>query len=100
MLVLLPVTARTQQRQPAGREITLEGAVNFRDLGGYLTTDYRRVSTGCIYRAGNISKLSDADMEVMKRLKIYTVIDFRGDDEATAAPDRLLPGADYLRLSA
>ncbi len=99
MLVLLPVSVEAQ-RQPPKREVALEGAVNFRDLGGYATTDYRRVAMRRIYRAGDISKLTDADMEELKRRKIYTVIDFRGEDEAAAAPDRLLPGADYLLLPA
>ena len=100
MLVLLSVSSRAQQRQVPVREAALEGAVNFRDLGGYLTTDFRRISMGRIYRAGDISKLTDADMEEMKRRKIYTVIDFRGEDEAAGAPDRLLPAADYLLLPA
>ena len=85
---------------PAGREIPLEGAVNFRDLGGYVTTEYRRTKTGIIYRAAELSKLTDADMEELKRRKIYTVIDFRGEEEAKAAPDRLPEGADYLLLPA
>jgi protein-tyrosine phosphatase len=99
MLTILPDVVGAQQRQVSEREVALEGAVNFRDLGGYTTTDYRRLSMGRIYRAGDISKLSDADMEELKRRKIYTVVDFRSEEEATAAPDRLLPGADYLRLA-
>ena len=100
ILVILSDVIEAQQRQPSGREVTLEGAVNFRDLGGYTTTDYRRMAMGKLYRAGDVSKLSDADMEELKRRKIYTVVDFRSEDEAAAAPDRLLPGADYLLLDA
>jgi protein-tyrosine phosphatase len=102
MFVFLPAVAWAQQRQtPASsRELSLAGAVNFRDLGGYSTTDFRRIDMRRVYRAGDISKLTDEDMEELKRRKIYTVIDFRGDEEAAAHPDRLLPGADYLRLSA
>ena len=100
MLAFFSDVAEAQQRQASGREVALEGAVNFRDLGGYATTDYRRMSMGRVYRAGDISKLTDADMEELKRRKIYTVIDFRGEEEAAAAPDRLLPGADYLLLPA
>jgi len=100
MIVLLSVTVEAQQRQAPKREVVLEGAVNFRDLGGYATTDYRRISMGRIYRAGDLSKLTDADMEELKRRKINTVIDFRGETETAAAPDRLLPGADYLQLPA
>ena len=100
MLVWLPVTIMAQQRQAPKRDVALEGAVNFRDLGGYTTTEYRRIAMGRIYRAGDISRLTDTDMEELKRRKIYTVIDFRSEDEISAAPDRLLPGADYLSLPA
>jgi len=99
MLAFLSDVVEAQQRQASGREVLLEGAVNFRDLGGYSTTDFRRISTGRIYRAGDISKLTDSDMEELKRRKIYTVVDFRGEDEVAASPDRLPPGADYLLLS-
>ena len=100
IIVLLPVTVEAQQRQMPKRELELEGVVNFRDLGGYTTTDYRRVVMGRVYRSGDISQLTDADMEALKRRKIYTVIDFRGEDEAAASPDRLPSGADYLLLPA
>ena len=100
MWIYLPLVVEAQQRPPAGRDVALSGAVNFRDLGGYATTDYRRTAMGRIYRAGDISRLTDADMETMKRRRIYTAIDFRGEEEAAAAPDRLLPGADYLLLPA
>ena len=99
IFVWLPIVSEAQQRQTPNREVALEGAVNFRDLGGYVTTDYRRIVMRRIYRAGDISKLTDADMEELKRRKIYTVVDFRGEDEIAAAPDRLLHDADYLPLS-
>ena len=95
MFLWLPVSIEAQQ---INREVTLESGVNFRDLGGYVTTDYRRIVMRRIYRAGDISQLTDADMEELKRRKIYTVVDFRSEDEVSAAPDRLLSGADYLSL--
>ena len=98
MLVWLPVTVVAQRGQTPVREVALEGAVNFRDLGGYTTTDYRRIAMRRLYRAGDISQLTDADMEELKRRKIYTVVDFRGEGESVAAPDRLLPGTDYLSI--
>jgi protein-tyrosine phosphatase len=100
MLAFLPDVVESQQRQATEREVALEGAINFRDLGGYATTDYRSISMGRLYRAGDISQLTDADMEELKRRKIYTVVDFRGEEESAEAPDRLLPGADYLPLPA
>lgn len=97
---LLPVNASAQRRNIPDREVTLEGAVNFRDLGGYVTTDYRRIKWGRIYRSADISRLTDADMQELERRKIYTVVDFRGEKEAENAPDCLLPGTDYLLLPA
>ncbi len=94
-IILLPIVVRGQRMPIINREIKLEGAVNFRDLGGYTTTEMRRLKMGRVYRAADISKLTDADMEELKRRHIYTVIDFRGEEEARQAPDRLLPGADY-----
>jgi protein-tyrosine phosphatase len=100
MIILLPANIHAQRRNAPNREVTLEGAVNFRDMGGYVTTDYRRIKWERIYRAADISKLTDSDMEELKRRKIYTVIDFRGEKEAENAPDCLLPGTDYLLLPA
>jgi protein-tyrosine phosphatase len=75
------------------RQVKLEGQPNFRDLGGYKTTDGRRVRWGVIYRAGQLSKLSDADVAKLKELKIRTVIDLRGTSEVESrGKDRLPEG--------
>src|SRR5699024_6106036 len=48
-----------------GAEIALEGAVNFRELGGYPAGDGRRVRYGLLYRGGNLDALqSPADRAV------------------------------------
>jgi protein-tyrosine phosphatase len=76
------------------RQVKLEGQANFRDLGGYSTTDGRRVKWGLIYRAGQLNKLSDADLAKLKELKIRTVVDLRGTAEAESrGKDRLPEGA-------
>ena len=40
----------------------LEGVVNFRDVGGYRTTDGATVRTGWIYRAAHFGGATDADL--------------------------------------
>lgn len=100
LIVLIHAGGNAQQMPVPNRAVSLEGAVNFRDLGGYTNTEYRRIRMGRIYRAADISKLTDADMQELKKRKIYTVVDFRSQEESAGAPDRLLPGADYLLLSA
>jgi protein-tyrosine phosphatase len=63
------------------RLIELEGAVNFRDLGGYDTLDGRRTRWRVLFRADGLGELSETDLGVMRELGIRTVIDLRSGDE-------------------
>jgi len=63
------------------RLISLEGAVNFRDLGGYPTNDGQRTRWRVLFRADGLSDLSETDFAVMRELGIRTVVDLRSDHE-------------------
>jgi protein-tyrosine phosphatase len=63
------------------RLIALEGAVNFRDLGGYATVDGRRTRWRVLFRADGLSELSRTDFSVMRDLGIRTVVDLRSGHE-------------------
>jgi protein-tyrosine phosphatase len=65
----------------AQRVITLEGAVNFRDLGGYRTTDGQRTRWRVLFRADGLSELTESDLEVMRELGVRTVVDLRSGYE-------------------
>ncbi len=84
----------------APRGIKLEGAINFRDLGGYQTADGKQVRWGKIYRSADVSKLTDADLQVLSQLNIKMVCDLRGEKEVEAAPDKVIPGSERILLSA
>ena len=71
------------------RHVVLEGAQNFRDLGGYPTRDGRRVRWGKLFRSDALSELSDADLAVLGGLGLRLVCDFRSPEEKAEAPDRL-----------
>jgi len=77
----------------ADRSLHLAGAPNFRDAGGYRTSDGAWVKMGVVYRSGDISKLSAADLAELQRLGIRTVFDLRTDGEIAAAPDQVPAGA-------
>jgi len=82
------------------RRVPLEGSVNFRDLGGYETSDGRRVKWGQVFRSDNLGRLTDQDVSFVKRMGIRMVCDFRTPAEAKKLPDRL-PQTDrgrYLHL--
>jgi protein-tyrosine phosphatase len=68
------------------RRLPLEGAPNFRDLGGYRTADGRRLRWGTIYRSGQLSELTEADYEYLSKLGIRLVCDFRVDRERERSP--------------
>jgi protein-tyrosine phosphatase len=58
------------------RHIDLEGQPNFRDLGGYETTDGRTVKWGEVYRSGELPHLTDDDVAKLEELEINTVMNF------------------------
>jgi protein-tyrosine phosphatase len=66
------------------RHIALEGALNFRDIGGYAGADGRRVRWRRVFRSGGLSELSLADLELLRALSITTVVDLRSTAEWTA----------------
>ncbi len=73
----------------AERKLPLEGAHNFRDLGGYRGQDGRRVRWGVMFRSDALGELSDSDLDYVSRVKLRLVCDFRSPKEREAAPDRL-----------
>ncbi len=71
------------------RHVALEGAQNFRDLGGYASEDGRTVRWGLFFRSDNLSQLTDADLVKLHQLGIKLVCDFRSAEEKAEEPDRL-----------
>lgn len=80
-----------------GRRVPLSGAVNFRDLGGYPTTDHNRVRKGLVFRSDHLSRLTINDQQLLQTLRFKTVCDLRTVREQRLAPD-LLPEDDSIRL--
>ena len=73
------------------RHIPLEGQSNFRDVGGYQTTDGQRVKWGQIYRSGELHKLSDDDVANLEALSVRTVVSFLTASEVEARGHDRLP---------
>ncbi len=63
------------------RMIALEGAVNFRDLGGYAASAGTRTRWRALFRADGLGELTEADLSVLDTLGIRTVIDLRSGTE-------------------
>lgn len=101
LIVTMAITAlgtasNAQIKDSLRRVVKMEGAYNFRDTGGYKTSDGKEVTLGRVFRSDAIDKLSDKDLKTFKDKKIVTVVDFRGIEEVKKAPDRLPQNTNYL----
>jgi protein-tyrosine phosphatase len=82
------------------RRVLFEGAVNFRDLGGYRAGAGRQTRWGRVYRADNLAGLTEADLIRLEGLGLRTLVDFRLPMEREASPDRLPEGSSIRRVEA
>jgi len=67
------------------RHLNLEGASNFRDLGGYPTGDGRIVRWRQIFRSNHLGHLTETDIVTVRQLGVRSAFDFRGREERAAA---------------
>src|ERR1700758_284996 len=67
------------------RHFNLQGASNFRDLGGYATADGQTIRWRHIFRSNHLGHLTETDVGVVRELGVKHAFDFRGTDERKAA---------------
>jgi protein-tyrosine phosphatase len=60
------------------RHLDLQGASNFRDLGGYPTRDGRRLRWRQMFRSNHLGHLTSADIDIVRGLGVRSAFDFRG----------------------
>jgi protein-tyrosine phosphatase len=73
----------------AERLVPLEGAVNFRDLGGYRTAGGGRTRWGQVFRSDALHALTVEDAAFVGQLGLRVVYDLRNDVERHRAPSAL-----------
>ncbi|MDF1513398.1 MAG: tyrosine-protein phosphatase [Anaerolineae bacterium] len=82
------------------RHIPLQGAANFRDLGGYRTGDGRRIKWRLIYRSEALGRLTPADLAYLSDLGLRTIYDLRTPSEIARVPDRIPETAQWIAMPA
>lgn len=70
----------------AERLLPLQGASNFRDLGGYPAANGKTVRWGALYRSGAMSRLTEADYDYLSALDIRVLCDLRSREEVELTP--------------
>ena len=79
------------------RSLSLAGASNFRDLGGYPGHGGRTVKWRRLFRSDHLAGLTAADQAALAELGVARAVDFRGRAES-AAHAYALPGMAYHPL--
>lgn len=79
----------------APTSLALDGAPNFRDIGGYPGADGRTVRCGRLFRSEALARLTDADLGSLAALNIELVCDLRAADERDREPNRWPPGRPF-----
>ncbi len=54
---------------------------NFRDCGGYATTDGQRLRSGRLYRSGTLDNARGADLQALQTIGLKTIVDLRSPKE-------------------
>lgn len=71
------------------RRLPLEGALNFRDLGGYFTESGQQVRWGLLYRSDALDRLKSEDLRYVDALNLQTICDLRSQVECNNRPSKL-----------
>ncbi len=72
----------------SNRFFSLDSIQNFRDIGGYITNDNRRIRWGKIFRSGSFTRMTEHDSLVLNSLNIKTIINLRSEDAIKRTPER------------
>ena len=71
----------------ATRNINTPGIQNFRDLGGYKSSETgKSVCWGMLYRSAQIDSISPASIQKLKNIGVKTIIDLRSEEECQNYP--------------
>ncbi len=82
-----------------GSRIPLEGTINTRDLGGYLSSDGRKVKYQRLVRTDYLGHITDNDIAFLHDiLKARYEVDMRGSDEIRRNPNRPVPGLQLIHM--
>lgn len=93
--IIVPKDSNPDQRESL-RRIPVRGVRNLRDLGGYATSDGRRVKWGLLYRSDVLASKNRQTLDVISRMNLSVVVDFRSGEEQLRVPD-ILPREGRIR---
>jgi len=81
-----------------GQSLGIASVPNLRDLGGYTSSDGKRIASGLVYRSNQLSGIPAPDMEKLAKLGLKNAFDLRTTAERDKRPEELPPGVNYVVL--
>ncbi len=88
-----------ERRIIAARHLALQGAYNFRDLGGLETQDGKTVRWGQVFRSDLLTNLTEADFLRLNQIGISLVCDLRTRQERRTSPTEWKDGSPMFVLA-
>jgi protein-tyrosine phosphatase len=82
-------TSNRQVGEVKNRRLPFSGVKNFRDLGGYQTSEGYILRWSLLYRSDSLHKLTSDDQRYLSALMLDRIIDFRAEHEKEKEPDKL-----------
>ena len=73
--------------------------LNFRQLGGYMTTEGKTVKDNIFYRSGAPFRMNESELEALKQLGLCAIMDLRSNEEISQRPDPELPNILMIKHS-
>lgn len=73
----------------------VSSVLNTRDIGGYVTTDGKTISSNRLIRSGKLQKLNDEEAANMVEYGLNRIIDLRNEGEISSSPDYDFVGNGY-----
>jgi protein tyrosine/serine phosphatase len=80
--------------------LPLQGGINFRDQGGNVGKNGRKIKQGMLLRSGALDRLTDHDCRYLSQVPLTHIIDYRDADEVAVKPDVLWQGVIYDNIPA
>ena len=77
--------------------LELEEGINFRELGGYLTEDGRKIKWHKLLRCGSMAQLTKNDVDYLDQYGVRYIIDLRSPEESNYSPDKYPNKAQYFQ---
>ena len=77
--------------------LELEEGINFRELGGYLTEDGRKIKWHKLLRCGSMAQLTKNDVDYLDQYGVRYIIDLRSSEESSYSPDKYPDKAQYFQ---